>query len=234
VRDGAATRVASQVRSTSGSSPVGNQLVVQPAGDGVLLGSGHPDLAGGLPQFLGLLRSTDEGRTWDVVSGLGTADYHTIHLVGERIFAADGAVGTLAISSDDGRTFEQRPIPEGVSFDMAVDPSDPERVVVTNETAVLRSEDEGRTWRPVADAATARVEWPARDTLLRADADGTISVSDDGADSFEEVGKVDGAPQQLLATDPRTVFAALEDATILRSRDGGRTWRAVFEPPPAG
>lgn len=234
IRDGTATRIASQVRSTSGSSPVGNQLVVEPVGAREMLGSGHPDLAGGLPQFLGLLRSTDEGRTWDIVSGLGTADYHTIHLAGDRIFAADGAVGTLAISDDDGRTFEQRPIPEGISFDMAVDPSEPQRVVVTNERSVLRSEDEGRTWRPVADAATARVEWPASGTLVRAAADGTIAVSDDAGDSFEEVGEVDGVPQQLLATDARTLHVALEDATILRSRDGGRSWRPVFEPPPDG
>ena len=46
------------------SSPVGTFLEIRSNGPGKLLGSGHPDVAGALPNYLGLLRSDDGGKTW--------------------------------------------------------------------------------------------------------------------------------------------------------------------------
>ena len=50
------------------------------------LGSGHPDGREGLPPFLGLIRSTDAGRTWERVSLLGKRDFHVLEAAGERIY----------------------------------------------------------------------------------------------------------------------------------------------------
>lgn len=234
VAGGRATRTSPRLTGSAGSAPIGRQLVVLPVRGRELIGSGHPDLrTGRLPEFLGLLRSADGGRTWQPVSGLGVADYHTLKRAGGRIVGADGAQGALAYSADGGRTFTQRPIPDAVSFDMAADPSQPRRAVVSNELTVLRTEDAGATWRPVTDARFARLEWPEPGTLLRADEDGTVHASADAGANWERRGQVDGAPQQLLATDARTLFVALADARIVGSTDGGRTWRTVFTPPGA-
>ena len=59
------------------SSPVGTFLEIKVERPGELIGSGHPDRRT-LPQFLGLLRSPDNGRTWRTVSRLGDADLHKI------------------------------------------------------------------------------------------------------------------------------------------------------------
>ena len=49
------------------------------------LGSGHPDLREDLPPLLGLIESTDEGRSWEPVSLLGEADFHVLRSAGERV-----------------------------------------------------------------------------------------------------------------------------------------------------
>ena len=48
------------------SAPVGGFLEILPTGPEQLLGSGHPDVRGALPEYLGLLRSEDGGKTWVV------------------------------------------------------------------------------------------------------------------------------------------------------------------------
>lgn len=234
VRGGRALRVPAQVIGGTGASPVGARMIVAPDGRGGLLGSGHPDLSGPLPENLGLLRSADGGRTWRVVSDLGTGDYHVIHAAGPRVVAADGPRGTLAVSDDGGRTLAQRAIPGGVSHDMAVDPAAPARVVVSTEEQLLRTEDAGRTWRPIGDVGGAHLAWPARGRLLLARPDGAILASRDAGRSFARVGRVPAGPERLLAAGARTAYVALADARILRSADGGRTWRTVFTPPAGG
>src|SRR5665809_85454 len=51
-------------------------LELKVAGPGRFIGSGHPDQRGALPGFLGLIESGDSGRSWRVISRLGTADLH--------------------------------------------------------------------------------------------------------------------------------------------------------------
>jgi hypothetical protein len=54
-----------------------------PSGD--IVASGHPDLrleryrVDGAPSVLGLVRSPDEGETWEIVGLLGEVDFHAIH-----------------------------------------------------------------------------------------------------------------------------------------------------------
>jgi hypothetical protein len=69
------------------------------------LGSGHPDLREDLPPFLGLIESTDEGRTWDPVSLLGEADFHA-----DQLYAALHD-GTILHSTDGGSRWEVRSAP---------------------------------------------------------------------------------------------------------------------------
>jgi photosystem II stability/assembly factor-like uncharacterized protein len=105
---------------------------------------------------------------------------------------------------------------------------------VSTEEQLLRTEDAGRTWRPVGDAGGAHLAWPAPGRLLLARPDGAILASRDAGRSFARVGRVPAGPQRLLAAGARTAYVALADARILRSADGGRTWRTVFTPPAGG
>ena len=83
------------------TSTLGTFLEIKYSESGELIGSGHPDQPT-LPQFLGFLRSTDDGRSWESVSRLGTADLHKIVEKHDRIYAWDAVLDALLISDDGG------------------------------------------------------------------------------------------------------------------------------------
>lgn len=214
-----------------GSSPVGTFLAVTAVGPGRLIGSGHPDKAKPLPEFLGFMTSDDGGRRWEVVSRLGMADFHVIRQIGDRIFGIDAVLGALLVSGDGGKTFAERFTPQGqLVFDWVANPQDPKQMLLSTEDTLYRSTDEGESWRPMGPGSSTRLAWPAPGTLYRADAGGNVQLSKDGGESFEDVGRIDGEPWKLKAVDEKTLYAALGDAAIHASRDGGRTWEAVFTP----
>lgn len=60
--------------------------------------------------------------------------------------------------------------------------------------------------------------------------DGTVSRSDDGGDTFDQIGRVDGEPYVIDAVFGDELYMALSDGTILRSEDGGANWEEEFRP----
>ena len=60
-----------------GSGTLTKDVVARFTADGTIIASGHSGEAA-LPAVLGLVKSTDEGETWEPISGLGEADYHEV------------------------------------------------------------------------------------------------------------------------------------------------------------
>lgn len=221
----------STVRAGSAASPVGTFLYAMFTGPGKLIGSGHPDdQRSKLPQFLGVLRSDDNGRTWQVVSRLGDADLHSARIAHGRMYAFDAVLGAMLISRDQGETFTERFTPKGLVIDFVVDPEDPEYLLAATEDQLFRSEDEARRWRPLLSAEGIRLAWPAAGALYRADKDGTFQKSDDRGESWDQLSRLEGEPYKIKAMDAEHLFVALSDGTIVESTDGGRGWETVFEP----
>jgi hypothetical protein len=212
------------------SATLGTFLEIRSTGPGQLLGSGHPDKLGTLPNFLGLLRSTDGGKTWTAVARLGDADLHKIELIHNKLYAFDAVLSAMLISSDGGKTFQEEFTPRGLMIDFEVDPADPERIVASTDTELFRTEDAGKSWRPLTSADGIRLSWPQPDTLYRADKDGTVRVSSDGGTRWKDVGRVGGEPYELRPTGPKGLLLVLSDGSILETKDGGATWQDRFRP----
>jgi hypothetical protein len=184
------------------------------------LGSGHPDARDNLPPLLGLIRSDDAGRSWQPVSLLGEADFHVLRASGERVYGVNSADGALMVSADGGQTWKQR-TPPGPVLDLAIDPDDPNRIVVSGERGLAVSRDGGKGWRPL-DARVGLLAWT--DELVLVDAAGEVHRSTDAGQSLEKVGTLGGQPA-ALATHEGQLLAALHDNTVHVSADGGRSWR---------
>ncbi len=212
------------------SSPVGTFLEVEASGPGRFVGSGHPDQEGALPSFLGLIASDDAGRTWRVISRLGDADLHKIVLRHDRLYAFDAVLSAMLISRDGGKSFDEQFTPRGLIIDFDVDPSKTERIVASTEEELFRTEDGGRSWRPLQAGKGIRLAWPAPDRLYRAEKDGAVKVSADGGTSWKDAGRVPGEPYKLDAVSAQEVFLALSDGTIMHTTDGSQSWDTAFRP----
>ncbi len=222
-------RVKGTIEAEGKRATVGTFLELNLDEEGELVGSGHPDQRT-LPQFLGYLRSTDGGRTWNVVSRLGDADLHKIVFKHDRLYAWDAVLSAMIVSEDGGRSFAEHFTPRGLIIDFEVDPGDPERIVAATDDQLFRSEDEGESWRPILPAEGVRLAWPQGDRLYAATRDGRVQVSSDGGDSFEDVGRVDGEPYVFQIVSGDELYLALSDGTILHTEDGGRSFDEEFRP----
>lgn len=222
-------RVRGTAQSGPKSAPVGTFLEIKVAGPGRYVGSGHPDTKG-LPSYLGYMESDDAGRSWKVLSRLGTADLHKIVLLHGKLYAFDAVLGAMLISGDGGRTFTEQFTPRGLIIDFEVDPQDPDRILASTDQELFRSTNGGKGWRGVAPGEGIRLAWPAPDALYRAEKDGTVQRSRDGGGKWEPAGEVPGEPYKFKATGPEALLLALSDGTVMETKDGGRTWTEAFRP----
>ncbi len=193
------------------------------------IGSGHPDpQSNSLPPNLGLIRSTDAGRTFEPVSLLGEADFHVLESSGRRVYGFDGTQGRLMVSRDRGETWTQR-TPPSAMIALAIDPDDPDRVIASTETGIQISRNAGETWRPVSEQLIGLLAWPAAERLYLVDGTGAVTVSADAGRTWTSAGTIGGQPASLMAYEDE-LYAALADGTITRSADGGETWQVRATP----
>jgi hypothetical protein len=131
-------RVTGEMTTPEGSGGLSGNLVVRFNGPGELLGSGHPEGEGSLPENLGLIRSTDGGRTWESISALGEADFHLLQVSGDHVVGVHAEDPDVQVSTDGGRTFERRTPPA------------PDRLYRADPGGtIMRSADGGETWEEV-------------------------------------------------------------------------------------
>jgi hypothetical protein len=200
-----------------------SNLVVRYARAGELVASGHPEGGGSLPENLGLMTSRDAGDTWKEVAELGQADYHILQVLEDRIVGVKAEEKTIRVSSDAGKTFADRTPPD-TPLDVAFDPADPKRMVVTTEQGVFTSGDEGGAWRQRDGIPSQQLAWGEPGALYRADPGGEIKVSADGGQTWKTAGAV-GMPVNELAVDADgALYASVAGGVVQRSTDSGATW----------
>jgi hypothetical protein len=190
---------------------------------GRFIGSGHPEPEDtGQPPNLGLIESTDGGRTWEQVSLLGEADFHVLESAGERVYGFDGTQARLMVSDDGGKSWEQR-TPPAPMFDLAIDPTDRDHVVAATEVGLFESKNAGEDWQPRSRELAGLLAWPAEEALYLVDGTGAVHRSEDRAESFQPVGSIGGQPAAFMAHED-DLYAGLHDGTVKASADGGASW----------
>jgi hypothetical protein len=222
-----ATRIGDRFQDTMGFTIVGPNR---------FLGSGHPDInearEQGLPPLLGLIESTDAGENWRPISLSGEADFHVLRFVGERVYGYDASNDRLLVSANRGRTWKELDKP-GPLVDLAVDPSDDQRIVAASagglEEGLFESRDGGDSWKRVSDAV-GLLAWPERQRLYVLVGGGQVFASPDGGRQLDHRGQIGGQPAALLAQSDSELYAALHEGTIKRSADAGATWRVRSTP----
>lgn len=193
-----------------------------------LFASGHPAAGGNL----GLIVSTDGGRTWVQRSlGLnGPADFHMLAVSPADPRVLYGVFGALQRSSDTGLTWTIAGQVPPRTVDIAASAIDPDRVYAAGVDGLFVSDDAGATWTPLyRDAPVSVVELgTGGEVYAYALGQGLLLMANERS------------PLQIIATDlgglylthialdptrPRRLFGSDQLNEVLISEDGGRSWR---------
>ncbi|WP_299441132.1 F510_1955 family glycosylhydrolase [uncultured Phycicoccus sp.] len=206
-----------------GPTPVGPSIDLMGftiGADGAYLASGHPGPGTDLDQPVGLVRSTDGGRTWAAVSRGGESDFH-------GLTAAEGLVagfdGELRVSAD-GREWETRAVPSAPHV-LAAAPSGA-RLLATTADGLLATDDRGASWRTVdTPELLVAVDWADDDTVVGVGLTGRIVVSEDAGATWasgpRELGELSAVHAHRDGTS--LVVLVVADEGVLRTTDQGAT-----------
>ena len=196
---------------------------------GRFLGSGHPDPGAGGPPALGLIASSDQGRTWKAISLAGRADFHVLRSSGHQVYGADSGTGQIMVSGDGGRSWTSRKPPADV-YDLAIDPETPRHVVASTAQGIFTSGDAGGRWKPLAGGVAGLLAWPAARELVLVDQNGAVSRSQDAGRTFKATGGTIGSTPSAFVGARSGLLAALGDGTVLGSGDSGASWQVRAKP----
>lgn len=206
--------------------PVIDLMGFSVAGPDRYLASGHPGLRVDLPQPVGLIESTDGGRTWTPLSRQGQSDFHGLTASDAGVLGFDGAL----MRSADGREWEQLDIPVE-PHSLAASP-DGTHVLATTQQGLLRSVDAGSTWSPAEGAPILQVvDWADGDSAVGVTPTGVVWSSADRGQTWQEAGRLDAAPEAVTASsegDRMRLVVVTTDA-LVESFDGGSTFQVLLE-----
>lgn len=190
-------------------------------GPGHFLGSGHPDPRTGEARAnLGLIESTDTGRTWHPLSLSGQVDFHSLEAKHGKVVGHSRTAGAL-LSSEDRTSWER--LATAPLADFTVSPASPEELVATTEQGPIRSTDGGRNFTSTPNTPLLYLlDWSKPDQLHGLDPRGRAFMSPDGGTTWEARGQLGSTPQAMTVDRDRWYVATAN--AVLVSSDGGRTF----------
>lgn len=212
--DGDPTRVADRWQDTMAFTVVGA---------GHFLASGHPDLREDLPAHLGLIESTDAGRTWTPLALQGEADFHILEPAGDVLYAYDATSGRL-LRTEDRTSFEE--IVTAPLISVAAREGSALLTATTGEGELISIDTSTGETSELGGPTTIYLDTARDGTLAGIDPAGVVRISADEGKTWEEVGSIDGQPAAFTITE-QDWYAATRDAAF-HSTDDGRTWSQVL------
>lgn len=184
--------------------------------------SGHPGPGVELPNPVGLIESTDGGKSWQPVSRQGESDFHSLTASQGGIIGYDGVLRTSEEGKDWSRV-DSRIVPADLSGS-----PESEVVLATTEQALMRSPDGGANWAAVPGAPLMYLtDFASAGAAAGVTPDGQVHTTDDGGLTWRSAGGI--------GVEPHAITAALDDAGKLRvwiataqdiqvSSDAGKTF----------
>lgn len=193
----------------------------------------------------GLFQSDDAGDTWSEISeglpGFGQPDESPILI---EVAPSDPAVIYLGTESDVYRitrgtsTWETLILPFGHAKTIAIDPVDPDHVVLGMWAAgVLVSHDAGSSWTnasaglPNLWVHSLSVDTQSSATMYVALAGAGMWKTIDAGETWSGIGGEIDDPRHVIVdpVDPTIVLVGSQGGGVYRSTDAGATWAAINE-----
>lgn len=194
------------------------------AANGDFYASGHPGPGSDLPDPVGLIRSTDGGKTWEPLSRQGESDFHALAATDSAVVGFEGEL----LVSDDGTEWEAAEA-DFQPYHLAGASRD-STVLATTEEGLQRSTDDGATWSAVPDAPLLMLTALSEGQAAGITPDGRIFTSEDAGLTWAEQGTVPGEAAaidaQVLDDSTLRIWVATADSVQV-SNDNGRTFTNI-------
>ena len=192
---------------------------------GVLYASGHPGEGFDLADPLGLIKSTDAGKTWEKLSRQGESDFHALTATKSGIVGFDGALRT----SPDGKTWNTAAA-DFVPAALVGNPTS-DTVLATTPQGIRRSTDGGKTWNMVDSGPVVQfAAFASPAEAVGIEPDGTVHISADAGATWTRKGRIQDTVQAVAAVKGAeaspTIWAATASGLVV-STDAGVTFRAA-------
>lgn len=165
------------------------------AGEKQYYASGHPGPGSDLPNPVGLIESTDGGKTWQELSRQGQSDFHAMAVSDEGVIGFDGALRL----TPDGEEWSEA--------DVQIQPANLAAflggsiVLATTEEGIQRSTDGGLTWSLINNPPILLLTTFAdAETVVGIAPDGTVHLSSDAGQSWKETGGSTNPPSAIAAS----------------------------------
>lgn len=189
--------------------------------DGTLYASGHPGAGVDLPQPVGLITSTDSGKTWQVASRGGQSDFHAMSVGPAGVIGFDGAL----VTSSDSKSWVTHAIP-APPLSLAASP-DSGTLLGTTEMGLLRSIDNADTWQTLTPPEPAVLAaWADDNTIVVATTTGRLASSGDAGQTWtlgpKSLGAINTISARSTADNQIEIIVAIE-TTVLQTTDLGAT-----------
>jgi len=190
--------------------------------------SGHPAEGGNM----GFIVSGDGGKTWKTSSygADGPVDFHQMTVSRANPQVIYGAYKTMQVSRDGGKNWNIAGKRPPKLIDIAASARDADTVYAATEGGLMVSRDGANSFSPVfAGAPVTLIEIaPSGEVFAFQIGKGLMKATEDTL-QFEPL-STDWPNSYLLhlAIDPddgNRIFAATGESVVMRSTDGGKSWR---------
>jgi photosystem II stability/assembly factor-like uncharacterized protein len=185
----------------------------------------------------GIYRSDDAGATWTRVND--DERYRQRAWYYMHIFADPQSADVVYVlntgafrSNDGGKTFDLLPAPHGDHHGLWIDPTNPQRIMNSNDGGVTISIDGGKTWTQQNNQPTAQFyhvitdnHWPYRVYGAQQD-NSTVAIlsrGEEGVIGRQDWYEVGGGESGYIAPDPKepdVVYAGSDSAIMTRYNHG--------------
>jgi translation elongation factor P/translation initiation factor 5A len=210
--------------------------------------SGHPENGSDLKNPLGLIKSTDQGKTLKKLAFYGETDFHylSVGYQSGQLFVLNQEPNSelktgLYSSRDEGENWEIKKM-EGVDpgkiIGLAAHPNNEHILAINSQDGVFLSKDGGNTFSPIMEGKPATSILLNDKTAIYSNIDGEdVNLLKFNLDTLEEIEyplpsiKADN-PIMFIAQNPKdqselTIVTYKND--IYRTKDGGKNWDEIMD-----
>ena len=223
--------------------PAHDYMGYAPSSDG-FYSSGHPHPSSGLANPLGLVKSTDGGKTLSTLGFTGESDFHLMGVGyhNHAIYVLNPLPSSrlpagLHYSLDDGKTWKQSAL-QGVSaqpVQIAVHPAQPNVVALATDGGLFLSSDHGATFERVGPAQLVTAASFAPDGTKLVFGSNTLSVYDLGSKRVSPLQTPVLPAQDMIShiainpVRPEEIAIATFGRNIFRSTNNGQSWEQIAQ-----